>query len=243
MAKVYLGIGHGGADSGAVSGGFKEKEIALSIGKACAEELRRHGVTVKISREKDKDMTIAAKVNECNSFGPDLAADLHINAGGGDGAEVFHSVSGGRGRTLGTDILEALEEAGQNSRGCKTKARSDGKDYFAFIRNTKAPAVIIESAFIDNKKDFAAIDTAAEQKAFGKAIAKGFLKSLGIPYKEEVRAVAYNDAKEIPKWAREAVEKVTKAGLMVGDDKGNFNPNEPVTRAQLALVLQRLEML
>lgn len=31
MAKVYIGVGHGGADPGAVSGSHKEKVYALDI--------------------------------------------------------------------------------------------------------------------------------------------------------------------------------------------------------------------
>ena len=38
MAKrVYVGIGHGGYDSGAIGNGFKEKDLTLSIGKYCNE--------------------------------------------------------------------------------------------------------------------------------------------------------------------------------------------------------------
>ena len=44
--KVYIGIGHGGSDPGAVANGVKEKNANLVIGMACAEELERHGVEV-----------------------------------------------------------------------------------------------------------------------------------------------------------------------------------------------------
>lgn len=33
--KVYIGIGHGGSDPGAVANGFKEKDLALEIVKYC----------------------------------------------------------------------------------------------------------------------------------------------------------------------------------------------------------------
>ncbi len=239
MAKIYLGIGHGGADFGAVAGKYYEKDLALSIGKACAAELRRHGVEVLLSRESDQDQTIAAKVAESNSFHADFSADIHINAGGGNGAEIYHTVNGGKGKILATAVLGALGEIGQNSRGCKTKTRSDGKDYFAFIRNTDAPAVIIECGFIDHKEDLAWMDTKEEQIIIGKAIAKGFLKTLGIPYQEEKAKVIYADASEIPSWAKKAVEYVTEKGYMVGDGK-RFRPNDPITRAEVAAILARL---
>ncbi len=59
---------------------------------------------------------------------------------------------------------------------------------------------------------------------------------------EEVKAVTFKDEAAIPAWAKEAVQTVSDAGWMLGDDKGNFNPNEPVTRAELAVVLARLGM-
>ena len=58
---------------------------------------------------------------------------------------------------------------------------------------------------------------------------------------EEGAGMAYKDDAAIPDWARDAVGTVTDKGLMVGDDQGNFNPNEPVTRAELAVILARLQ--
>ena len=53
--KVYIGVGHGGSDPGAVASGFKEKDLNLAIALACKEELARHGVETKIGRSKDVD--------------------------------------------------------------------------------------------------------------------------------------------------------------------------------------------
>jgi N-acetylmuramoyl-L-alanine amidase len=183
--KVFLGVGHGGTDSGAVGNGLMEKDLNLGIAKECAVTLQRHGVTVLLSRSKDENDALTEEIKECNAFNPDLAIDIHNNAGGGDGAEAFHHYGGGTGKTLAVNILNEIVKIGQNSRGAKTRKNSLGKDYYGFIRQIKAPAVIVECAFIDNKKDIAIIDTSAEQKAMGVAIAKGILKTLGIAYVEE----------------------------------------------------------
>ena len=188
--KVYIGVGHGGSDPGAVGNGFKEKDLNLSIALACQAELARHGVTVLMSATKDVGKSVNEKVKECNSFAPNLALDIHNNAGGGDGAEVYHHVGGGTGKTLANNILAEAVKIGQNSRGAKTKTNAAGQDYYGFIRSTNAPAVIVECAFVDNKKDIQIIDTAAEQKAFGVAIAKGILTTLGITWKAEAPAPA-----------------------------------------------------
>ena len=181
--KVFIGVGHGGKDSGAAANGFKEKDLNLAIALACNDELVRHGVSVKMSRTKDENDPLTDEIKECNAFKPDLALDIHNNAGGGDGGEVFHHYGGGKGKTLAQNILNEMIAIGQNSRGLKTKKNSSGKDYFGFIREISCPSVIVECAFVDNKTDIKIIDTSAEQKAMGVAIAKGVLKTLGITYK------------------------------------------------------------
>lgn len=186
--KVFLGVGHGGEDPGAVGNGLKEKDLNLTIALACQAELARHGVTVLLSRTKDETEDLADRVRECNAFGPDLALDIHNNAGGGDGAEVYHHYKGGTGKTLAVNILAEIVEIGQNSRGAKTRVNAAGRDYYGWIRDTKAPAVIVEAAFLDNKKDIQILDTAAEQKAMGVAIAKGILTTLGISWKAPAAA-------------------------------------------------------
>ena len=104
----------GGSDPGAVANNTKEKDLNLSIALACKEELVRHGVSVKMSREKDENDTLSEEIKECNAFAPDLAVDIHCNAGNGDGAEVFHHHGGGKGKTLAENILAEIVKVGQN---------------------------------------------------------------------------------------------------------------------------------
>ncbi len=56
----------------------------------------------------------------------------------------------------------------------------------------------------------------------------------------EVKEMLYKDQAEIPAWAKAAVEKVTEKGWMEGDTDGNFRPNDPITRAEMAVILSRL---
>lgn len=182
MAKVFLGVGHGGKDSGAV-GYVVEKDINLKMAQACRAYLEKHGVTVLMSRHKDEDDDLNEEIKECNAFNPDVAVDCHNNAGGGDGFEAYHTIGGGVGKTLAENINAEVLKIGQNSRGVKTRKNSAGKDYYGFIRQTKCPAVIVEGVFVDNKADAAQADTDEECKAFGEAYAKGILKTLGIAEK------------------------------------------------------------
>jgi N-acetylmuramoyl-L-alanine amidase len=181
MAKVFLGVGHGGSDPGAVANGVKEKDLNLSIALACRDVLEKHGVSVKMSRVKDENDPLSEEIRECNAFSPDLAIDIHNNAGGGDGAEVFYHHGGGKGKTLAENILAEIVKVGQNSRGAKVRKNSQGKDYYGFIRETSCPAVIVECAFVDNAKDLQILSTESKRQAVGEAIAKGVLSTLGVP--------------------------------------------------------------
>lgn len=179
MAKVYIGVGHGGSDPGAVKY-LVEKDVNLKMALACRDYLVTNGVSVLMSRQGDEYDSITAKTNEANAWGADLAIDVHNNAGGGDGFEVLCSVIGGVSRTLAENIEAEVKNIGQNSRGIKMRKGSGGKDYYGFIRQTKMPAVICEGVFVDNIADASQADTDAECKAFGVAYAKGILKTLGV---------------------------------------------------------------
>jgi len=190
--KIFIGVGHGGNDSGAVANRLLEKNLNLNIALACRDELVRHGVMVGLSRTRDENDPLEDEIKECNSFEPDYAVEIHNNAGGGDGAEIYHHFGGGKGKALAQNILNEIVAIGQNSRGLKTKKNKSGKDYFGWIRQTSAPACLVECAFMDNITDVAIIDTAAEQKKMGIAIAKGILKTLDIKWK------AYEEVKTAP---------------------------------------------
>jgi N-acetylmuramoyl-L-alanine amidase len=178
--KVSGSAGHGGNDPGAIAAGkFKESVMALTVTSAFCKELKKDPrVNVKQTRTSDINQSITTKVNMANSFGADLALDIHFNAGGGDGAEVWCSHVGGTGEALAKNILKRFEEIGQNSRGVKTRLNESGQDYFGFIRMTKMPAVIVECGFIDNATDRKLFDTPAELKKMGVAIAKGVLDTI-----------------------------------------------------------------
>ena len=182
MAKVFIDIGHGGSDPGAVANGLIEKDVNLVTGIALNAELVRHGVETMLSRSEDTKTYLATTCPMVNKFNPAYAISLHHNAGGGDGSEVFHHHGGGKGKELALAIIEELEAIGQNTRGAKTKKNANGKDFYMFIRETNCPAVVVEVAFLDTK-DHEFVDTEEEQKRNGVAIAKAVLKKLGIEWK------------------------------------------------------------
>ena len=177
--KVFLNAGHGGSDSGAVKY-LVEKDVNLKMARACRDYLIARNVEVLMGRDADVDRTSAQITNMCNDYNPECAVDIHNNAGGGDGFEVYHSInSNSRGIALARAIEEEVIKIGQNSRGLKSR-RGDNGDYYYFIRQIACPSVICEGVFVDNQADAAQADTDEECRAFGEAYAKGILKYLGI---------------------------------------------------------------
>ena len=150
----------------------------------CKDFLETHGIEVLMSRAIDENDPVTDEINECNAFEPDLAIDVHSNSGRGDGFEAFYHYKGGLSKDLAENIESEVKKIGQNSRGCRTRLNSSGKDYYAFIRETICPAVICEGFFVDNETDVQIADSLEEQKAFGTAYAKGILRTLGISIKE-----------------------------------------------------------
>lgn len=224
--KIFISAGHGGSDPGALSidGKYKEKDINLGIALHLKAELDRHGIETKISRTDDTRITVDKYAKMSNDYGADYAIDIHNNAStsiNANGSEVFHSVNGGKGQTLAANIQEELVAIGKNDRGIKTRKRSDGKDYYGFIRNTSAPAVIVECGFITNTMDLNSMITSEKQKVIAIAIAKGVLKTVGVTYipevvKVEEQTIAYRVQMGVFKNrhnAQDIVDRLTRAGF------------------------------
>ena len=174
--KVFIGVGHGGTDSGAVKY-IMEKEYTLKTAFAVAEYLSEYGIDYKMSRTQDIDTEMNSKVAMCNKYSPDLVMDIHFNAGGGHGFEVYYSRVGGTSKALAENINTEVSKI-MDSRGIKTKLGDGGSDYFAIIRETDAPAVLCEGGFVDDKADAEFVKK--NYKKLAKAYADGIAKTLGI---------------------------------------------------------------
>lgn len=183
MAKVFIGVGHGGKDAGAVANGLRENDLNLEVSLYLREALQRHNISVGISRTKDEDDDISEEIRECNAFNPDLAIDVHTNAGGGHGFEIFHSrFTTGNSYKMAKNINDVMVSKGYKSRGLKIKLNSNGDDYFGFIRSVNAPSVIAEMAFIDNLADISNFDEPHELRAYAECLCEGILRTLNIAY-------------------------------------------------------------
>lgn len=182
--NIAISIGHGKSksgdyDSGAVGGGYHEFKIARQIGKYAAQELKNYGCTATLINY-DADMYLTDRIAKINSGKCDLAVEIHLNAGGGTGSEVYYKVGNTQGKKLAGAISKQIaNKFGIKDRGAKVKVQNN-KNYFGFVREVKCQSLLIETVFIDTASDRKKVETDAGQQQCGQAIAEAVAATYGL---------------------------------------------------------------
>lgn len=158
LKGVVLDSGHGGNDQGSSGNGIIEKELTLKISQYMYDRFKALGVPVKMTRTDDVDLEPNDRpgvVLDKFGNGKDVVViSNHINAGGGEGAEVIYALRNSD--KLASSILNELEKSGQVVRKYyQRRLPSDSsKDYYYIIRNTpNNETLIVEYGFLDNAAD------------------------------------------------------------------------------------------
>ena len=158
LKGVVLDSGHGGNDQGSSGNGIIEKDLTLKISQYMYDRFKTLGVPVKMTRTDDVDLEPNDRpgvVLDKFGNGKDVVViSNHINAGGGEGAEVIYALRNSD--KLASSILNELEKSGQVVRKYyQRRLPSDSsKDYYYIIRNTpNNETLIVEYGFLDNAAD------------------------------------------------------------------------------------------
>lgn len=183
---IVIDPGHGGEDPGAIGNGLIEKDLNLLISKYIYDRLRKLNIPVTLTRNDDTTLSPNERVNKIlNAYGNSedvIVLSNHINAGGGDGAEVIYALRNDD--TLSKIILNNLEKAGQNPRKVYQRRlpSNTAKDYYFIHRNTgKTEPVIIEYGFLDSSGDDIN-QLKNDSLKYAEAVVKSITEYLGIPY-------------------------------------------------------------
>lgn len=174
--KVYIDLGHGGNDSGAVNGKHYESHIVLSVGLYLKKLLLETGkFDVKLSRESDTYKTLEQRTKEANSWGADILVSIHNNSAENKkacGLETFCYKF--KYRKLADHINNGILQFVQlNNRGVK-------EGNFHMVRESKMSACLTELAFISNEQDLQLLLN--RQVDFAKGVFKGILDYYHIDY-------------------------------------------------------------
>ena len=187
--NICISIGHGksakgGYDSGALGGGYQEFKIAREIGKYIGEIFKGYDCTADVINY-DATLYLTDRIAHVNKHGYDLAIEIHLNASGGTGSEVYYKHKSASGKKLAGAISKSIANTfGIRDRGAKVKINPEnGTDYFGFVRSCKCESLLIETVFIDTASDRKHVETASGQRQCAEAIVKAVADFYGIKKK------------------------------------------------------------
>lgn len=190
--KVFLNPGHapnGNPDPGCCNYalGLQEAIIAKQIADLTAKYLTAAGVEIVGNLQSDSLSDITATAN---SSGADLFVSIHCNGCNAiaKGTEVCIYPGSDVGRAVGQCVQDRIVRTlGTVDRGLKE--RVPGVNGLYVLNNTDMPAILVETAFIDNPEDAVLLRDRADD--FARAIACGitdYLVGGTAPAEAKVRA-------------------------------------------------------
>ncbi len=183
-----IDAGHGGRDVGCEGTLAKEKDINLAVAKRVAELVRANikGVSVRMTRNNDRFLTLDQRTTIANEAGASLFLSIHVNAApeapGVRGTETYY---GPIGATSSSDVESARRKHIQKSEllawemqrqyGVVGRPISRGvkRERYYVILYTKMPSILTEIGFISNAADQAYMTSKAGQEEIAQCIFKG----------------------------------------------------------------------
>lgn len=158
--KINIHAGHnpdGKTACGAV-GLIKESTEARRVKDAAIGMLKSMGHTVydcTVNNGTSANDVLKKIVNKCNAHDVDVDVSIHFNAGANDykgngkscGTEVWVYSNKSTQKERASRICAAISELGFRNRGVKSSTS------LYVLKHTKAPALLIECCFVDDKDD------------------------------------------------------------------------------------------
>ena len=180
---VNIHAGHnpdGKIACGAV-GLIRESTEARYLVKGIKKRLEDAGITVHnctVNNGTSQSDVLQKIVAKCNQHKVDLDISIHFNSGRADkkgdgktgGTEVWMRTADGIKKKAGTKICSKLEKLGFTNRGIK-----ETKGLY-FLNHTAAPAILVETCFVDDKDDVKLYNK--EKDKIAKAVAEAIIKVL-----------------------------------------------------------------
>lgn len=168
--KVAIDIGHSPYDKGAESADkcINEYDYGALI---CPLIRAALGALYEVRIFNRGKGSIGSEVKAINTWGADVIVSIHCNCADSrlaQGHEVLHYPSSKNGKLLAAKINSMLACLNY-TRDRGTKEPYNGRG-LSFLRDTKAPAVIVELAFLSNKADVYALQTKTPELAQAVAV-------------------------------------------------------------------------
>lgn len=178
---IVVDPGHGGSSSPGNRGvdGIYERALALPMALTLAQTLEELGANVILTRESDFDPGLHERAYIANRSGADLFVSVHCNDGVSNrrvrGAEVYYHASEPQSQAVAKFIADKvrLNDVGVPVRGALSDYRIYPGDGFAVLRCSQMAGVLVETGYMSNPADYAALKRSDVQTKMGIAIAQG----------------------------------------------------------------------
>lgn len=171
---LALMVGHGKSldgswDPGCTYGKYTEAGLMLPIVKAAVNLLRKSGVKVITDADNGNNRNMKSSVAWANSKDADIYISVHCDYSGASSGVMYYYGSAEE-KKLGAAVAKYAATY------MKLKYKGGKGDNRKFEVNSTEPGIILETGAI--KAD---LQTLKKAKKYGRAIAKGILKYIGIP--------------------------------------------------------------
>lgn len=157
--RIGIDMGHtlSGEGTGSQGCGYKEQNLTRELGKIVIEMLKKEGHTIydcTVDKSSNNAQQLIDRVNKANKQPLDLFVSIHFNAcvndvkgdGRTTGTEVLLYSMSSKAKPYAERIVKKIANVGLKNRGVKT--------HNAYVlKHTKAPALLIETCFIDDRDD------------------------------------------------------------------------------------------
>ena len=184
--KIVIDAGHGGDDPGTSANGIVEKDLTLKISEYLHKRFDELGIPNEMTRTSDVTLGPNDRPSKAQSFYGNssdvILLSNHINAGGGDGAEIIYSLRNSD--KLSNLIAQEFAKSGQNVRKYyQRRLPSDpSKDYYYILRDTpNNESLIIEYGFVDSTGDDVE-QLKNDWEDLAEAVVRAVATYVGVPY-------------------------------------------------------------
>ncbi len=184
--KIVIDAGHGGEDPGTSANGIVEKDLTLKISEYLHKRFDELGIPNEMTRTSDVTLGPSDRPTKAQSFYGNssdvILLSNHINAGGGDGAEIIYALRNSD--KLSNLIAQEFAKSGQNVRKYyQRRLPSDpSKDYYYILRDTpNNESLIIEYGFADSTGDDPSL-LKNNWEDLAEAVVRAVANYIGVPY-------------------------------------------------------------
>lgn len=165
---VVIDAGHGGQDSGAVSGKVYEKHLALDTAARLEAHLKRLGYRTVMTRRGDYFLPLTQRARIGNGYRNAIFVSIHFNhtwRAGASGLETFYYSP--EGRSLASCVQSSM------LRRIRSENRNAKFARFHVLRNSNHPAILVEGGFVSNEQERERMRGADYRESLARGVAEG----------------------------------------------------------------------